>query len=106
MNRLAETTEVDTQAIEYEIKKHIERLIQKGCPGNRLKIAIPRVWKGILEYNKIVDSGVVLPPPLNTMFGVEVVEGYNDQICVFDTMALPFSDFAPIIEIKKFTVKP
>ncbi|TDX86195.1 hypothetical protein [Epilithonimonas xixisoli] len=83
-----------------KLESDIMTLRTLRVPRERIKIAVPLFYYNVLlhYFEKIAPTG---NHSLKTIFGCDVVTGYNKQICVFDEKADPrFSIYLEPIEIK------
>ncbi|WP_312390841.1 hypothetical protein [Chryseobacterium sp.] len=84
----------------HKVRKDVHELAYRGVQRERIKISIPEFYQNFLigrirHYNFFSSC-----PDLDSYFGCEVVSGYNNQICVFDKLAVPGDKLLLPIEIK------
>lgn len=94
MNFNYKTSEIGINTIISEIQHDIQIMKHKmNIPEERIKVSIPKFFLTIMEMylEKIYFQEFEIKLK-KTLFGAEIVEGYNNQICVFDEMATFDSD--------------
>lgn len=69
-----------------KIRSDIHFLTNNGSYEMYLRVSIPTFWMSILERYYIQEYGFS-PEGLGTIFGIKIQQGYNNQICVYDSMA-------------------
>ncbi len=87
----------EREALFHEIRKDIFTLKKILKDEIRIKVSIPLFYRNALNY-QIYQTSNINPffmqiPNYNNIFGIEIVNGYNNQICVFDEYAQPGDEF-------------
>ena len=82
----------------YQLKGH-------EISPERIKISMPTIIKKLLEYHsKEFYSPNDVFKINDILYSTSIVPGYNNQICVFDDMAMPNGYFIEPLKIE-FNVK-
>ena len=85
------------EALLYQIRRDIFLLKQSVRDEKRIKISVPNYYRVLFDnYNYIKMAGNIQSmqmPNFDTIYGIEIVNGYNNQICVFDEYAKPEDEF-------------
>ncbi len=85
------------EALLYQIRRDIFLLKQSVRDEKRIKISVPSYYRVLFDnYNYIKMAGNIQSmqmPNFDTIYGIEIVNGYNNQICVFDEYAQPGDEF-------------
>lgn len=88
------------------IRRDVYAFTETGIYKGRLRVSIPRIIMEFLIHT--VETSYENPPlflggfcnrDIKQIFGISIVAGYNNQICVFDEMAAQNGYFARPIEI-------
>lgn len=100
--RIIEISDRDLSALIEQIRNDVLLLKKEIGNTDRIKIAIPFFIKEIIiEYFRTLTF---YPADFEDsyfgFYGVKIVPGYNNQICVFDEQAMPHHKFLEPIQIK------
>ena len=95
MRKFSITKEFDS--LLYEIRRDIFSLKQTVKDEKRIKISIPSYYKILLDnynYREMKANFLFMQmPKFETIYGIEIVNGQNNQICIFDEYAQPGDEF-------------
>lgn len=89
----------------YIIRRDVYAFTKCGIYNDRLRVSIPRIIMKFLIH--AVETSYPNTPIFlesfykdkKQIFGISIVDGYNNQICVYDEMAAQNGYFARPIEI-------
>lgn len=97
--------EPDLNFIFNKIQRDIHFLKKNGSYEMYLRVSIPTFWMSLLERHYTQEYGFT-PEAMGTLFGIKIQQGYNNQICVYDSMASYKDQFAePILLTFKENLK-
>lgn len=95
MRKLSITKEFE--ALLYQIRRDIFLIRKTVKDDNRIKVSIPHFYRAIFEhyhYEYMKENpNFTQIPVYETIYGIEIVNGYNNQICIFDEYAKPEDKF-------------
>lgn len=95
MRKFSITKEFDS--LLQEIRSDIFLLKKTVRDENRIKVSIPNFYRILFDDYRYKDMvGNILSmqmPNFTTIYGIEIVNGYNNQICIFDEYAKPEDEF-------------
>ena len=66
---------------------------KQNIPLAYIRVSIPFWFQQILDYYYNENIGHSGTPNFRRIFNCEVVDGYNNQICVFNSRAFPEQEF-------------
>ena len=97
-------TEIQINKIHYIMRfieeKTFELQYEKNIPLRYIKVSIPN-WFQELIYYYYRELGYDGIPKAAKIFACDIVDGYNNQICIFNSKALPEDEF----DIYKIEIK-
>lgn len=81
----------EINSIMARIRDDIHKLKMNGISDSRIKISMPNFLKELFIYHEretFLYTGQ-RPELYNLFFGMGIIPGYNNQVCVFDELATP-----------------
>ena len=83
-----------------KIRENIYKLNDRGIKNSNIKVSIPKYFQDFLIGNSHFNNYFLVYNGNLQIFDCDIIDGYNNQICVFFDRAISSSDFLEIILIK------